>query len=457
VIDDSAKEKMIRLLGAGNFSDTREDRTCYAYDATRRRSLPDAVVFPETVECISGLLGVANEFGIPVVPRGAGSGFTGGSIPVEGGIVLVMNHFNRILGIDTDNLQATVESGIVTWELHQAVESVGLFYPPDPASMKHCTIGGNIAENAGGMRAVKYGVTKDYVMGLEVVLPTGEIIRTGSRCVKDVVGYNLTQLFVGSEGTLGIVTKAILKLLPLPDTQTTLTAAFLTMDAAAKTVSGIIRSRIIPTTIEFMDRHSIGAVEQHLRLGLPLHAGALLLIEVDGEKNQVENSIVRVKEACAANGAIEIKIASDKAERDQLWRARRAITVSLLRLRPRKVNEDIVVPRSKIPDIIDRIERIGKKHGLIIVNFGHAGDGNIHVNVLFRDDPEEEKRSEMAVDDIFRETISLGGLISGEHGIGITKKKYMSWCLEEPVLALMRSMKKMLDPNNILNPGKIFP
>lgn len=457
MIDDSAKEKMICVAGAGNFCDALEDRICYAYDATRRRSLPDAVVFPETVECISGLLKIANQFGIPVVPRGAGSGFTGGSIPVEGGVVLVMNHFNRILEIDTDNLQATVESGVVTSDLHQAVESAGLFYPPDPASMKHCTIGGNIAENAGGMRAVKYGVTKDYVMGLEVVLPTGEIIRTGSRCVKDVVGYNLTQLFVGSEGTLGIVTKAILKLLPLPDTQKTLTAAFPTMDAAAKTVSAIIRNRILPTTIEFLDRHSIGAVEQHLRLGLPPEAGALLLIEVDGEKSQVEGNIVKVEEVCSAHGAFEIKIAADKAERDRLWRARRAITVSLLRLRPKKVNEDIVVPRSKIPDIIERIDRIGKKYGLITVSFGHAGDGNIHVNVLFNDDSEEEARAELAVDDVFRETISLGGLISGEHGIGITKRKYMNWCLEEPVLDLMRNIKKTLDPNNILNPGKIFP
>jgi glycolate oxidase len=457
MIDTIAKDKIVTRIGPDQYLDRMEDRICYAYDATRKRRVPDAVAIPRTVSDISEILKIANEYKIPVLARGAGSGFTGGSIPIRGGIVIVMNHFNKILDIDTDNLQATVESGVVTWDLHQAVEALGLFYPPDPASMKHSTIGGNIAENAGGMRAVKYGVTKDYVLGLEVVLPTGEIINTGSKCVKDVVGYNLTQLLVGSEGTLGIITKAILKLLPFPDTKKTLTAAFPAMSAAANAVSGIIKNRIIPTTIEFLDRHSIGAVEQHLHLGLPTDAGALLLIEVDGEEKQIDGDMDRVKGVCQAHGAIEIHIASDKTEQDGLWRARRAITVSLLRLRPKKVNEDIVVPRSKIPEIIEKINRIGEKHGLIIVNFGHAGDGNIHVNVLFNDDPSERDRAGEAVDDIFRETISVGGLISGEHGIGITKRKYMDWCLDAPVLDLMKNIKRTFDPNNILNPGKVFP
>ncbi len=457
MVSRSIRNTLINIVGENNYLDSVEDRICYSYDATRKKSLPEAVIFPTTVSQVSEIMKLANRYKIPVVPRGAGSGMTGGAVPSEGGMVMVMNNFNRILEIDTDNLQAIVEPGVVTSSLHDTVEKAGLFYPPDPASMKHASIGGNIAENSGGMRAVKYGVTKDYVMGLEVVIPTGEIIHTGSKCVKDVVGYNLTQLFVGSEGTLGIVTKAILKLLPLPEAKKTLTATFSSMELAAKTVSGIIKKRIIPTTMEFLDKHSICAVEDFLHIGLPTNAGALLLIEVDGDADLIGKDIERIRAVCQSNQALEIKTAADEKELNELWKARRSVSPSLLKIRHVKINEDIVVPRSKIPDIIQKIEKIADKHHLVIVNFGHAGDGNVHVNVLSSNDNDELTRASHAVDDIFNAVIELDGRISGEHGIGITKRDYIELCIDKPTLSLMRQIKKLLDPNNILNPGKIFP
>jgi len=368
-----------------------------------------------------------------------------------------MNRFDRIIEIDTENLVAVVEPCVVTAELHKAVERLGLFYPPDPASMGHATIGGNIAENAGGMRAVKYGVTKEYVMGLEVVLPNGDIVHTGSKCVKDVVGYNLTPLFVGSEGTLGIVTRAILKLLPLPEAKMTLMATFPTLGDAARTVSAVIRNRIIPVTMEFLDRHAIGAVEAYLKMGLPTQAGALLLIEVDGEKDQLDRQIDRVKSVCEENNMMDVQIAREKAAQDELWKARRSVSASMVRLKPRRINEDISVPRSRIPEMIAQTEIISEKHGVLIVNFGHAGDGNIHVNLLFGDRPGDDERVRGAVKDVFEAAIGLGGRISGEHGIGLAKRDYIGWNLDAPTLGMMRRVKRMFDPNNILNPGKIFP
>ena len=457
MIKISLRKELIRLLGQEGISDAMEERICYAYDATRENRLPDAVVFPETVMQISGIMKLANREKIPVVPRGAGSGFSGGSLPVSGGLVMAMKNFDRIVEIDSDNLQAVVEPAVVTSHLQAEVEKIGLFYPPDPASMNFSTIGGNIAENSGGMRAVKYGVTKDYVMGLEVVLPDGEIIHSGSKCVKDVVGYNLTQLFVGSEGTLGIITKAILKLLPLPETRETLTAAFSSMQTAGKTVSDIIRNRIIPTTTEFMDKYAIRLVEDYLHLGLPLDAEALLLIETDGDAEQAEKNIRRVKAVCEANMAVEIRIARNEKERNDLWKARRSVSTSLGKLGAVKVNEDIVVPRSRVPDIIEKIEEIREKHNVLIVNFGHAGDGNIHVNMMSNRNEEDLERVHEAAGEIFRAAIDMGGRISGEHGIGITKRNYIGWNIEAPTLNLMKKIKKLFDPNNILNPGKMFP
>jgi glycolate oxidase len=455
-MDDQFSRSCREVVGEDNFSTAREERITYAYDATRKKSLPDVVVFPQSVSQIAGVMRLANEHRVPVVPRGAGSGMTGGSIPVEGGVALVLNGFNRILDVDTDNLVAVVEPGVVTHDLHKTVEAQGLFYPPDPASMTFSTIGGNIAENAGGMRAVKYGVTKDYVLGLEVVLPNGEIVHTGSKCIKDVVGYNLTQLFVGSEGTLGVITQAILKLLPLPEAKATMTAVFPSIVAAGRTVSEVVRRKIIPTTMEFLDKHTIWSVEQYLDFGLPKGAEAFMLIELDGDQDLIDKNIRRVKEVCEDNGALEVNIAADAAEQEELWRARRSVSASLSHHKPiKKINEDIVIPRASIPEMIQAIEEISRESGVLVANFGHAGDGNIHVNVLPQHEPLD--RAEWAVEAIFRKTVELGGRISGEHGIGTSKKDYMAINLEPSALDLMRSIKKAVDPNNILNPGKMLP
>jgi len=347
---------------------------------------------------------------------------------------------------------------VVTYHLQQEVEKIGLFYPPDPASLKASTLGGNVAECAGGPRAVKYGVTKDYVLGLEVVLPTGEIVTTGVQTVKGVVGYDLTKLLVGSEGTLGIITKIILRLLPLPKAKRTMLAIFPTIEAAATSVSQIISSRIIPTTLEFMDNATIRCVEDYLHMGLPVEAGALLIIEVDGVPEAIAQDVQEIQKICLANQALEMKVAKDDREADELWKARRSVSTAVVKINPAKINEDITVPRSRVPDILRQVGAIGKKHNLIIVNFGHAGDGNIHVNVLIdRRQPGEVERAHEAVKEIFEATLKLGGTLSGEHGIGITKAPYVSMELGDMGLEVMRRIKKAFDPNNILNPGKIFP
>ncbi len=458
MIDKSIIRGIKDIVGQENVVEDKETRICYSYDATNLKYLPDLIVYPFTREQISAILKLANEARFPVIPRGAGTGFTGGTLPVEGGVVLVLTKMNRILQIDTENLVAVVEPGVVTYHLQQEVEKIGLFYPPDPASLKSSTIGGNVAECAGGPRAVKYGVTKDYVLGLEVVLPTGEIITTGVQTVKSVVGYDLTKLLVGSEGTLGIITKIILRLLPLPKAKRTMLAIFPTIEAAATTVSQVISSRIIPTTLEFMDNATIRCVEDYLHMGLPVEAGALLIIEVDGVPEAVAQDVQEIQKICLANQALEMKVAKDEREADELWKARRSVSTAVVKINPTKVNEDITVPRSKVPNILRQVEAIAKKYNLIIVNFGHAGDGNIHVNVLIdKRRPGEEERARAAVKEIFAATLELGGTLSGEHGIGITKSPYISMELGDMGLEVMKRIKKAFDPNNIMNPGKIFP
>ncbi len=447
-----------QIVGPENVFDDQETRVCYSYDATNIKYLPDLVVFPKTPQQISEILKLANSARFPVIPRGAGTGFTGGTLPVAGGVVLVLTKMNKILKIDPDNLLAIVEPGVVTFDLQREVEKIGLFYPPDPASLKSSTIGGNVAEGAGGPRAVKYGTTKDYVLGLEVVLPTGEIIATGVQTVKSVVGYDLTKLLVGSEGTLGIITKIILRLIPLPKAKRTMLAIFPTIDSAANAVSQTISSKIVPTTLEFMDNACIRCVEDYLHMGLPVDAGALLIIEVDGAPEALAGEIDEIKKICELNQALEIKVANDQQEAEELWKARRAVSAAVVKLNPTKINEDITVPRSRVPDILRRVEAIAKKYNLIIVNFGHAGDGNIHVNVLIdRQKPGEEERAHEAVKEIFAATLELGGTISGEHGIGITKAPYIAMELGDMGLEIMKRIKQVFDPNNILNPGKIFP
>jgi glycolate oxidase len=458
MIEKGVQKKIQNIVGKGNLVEDREIRICYSYDATNLKYLPDLIVYTANREQISEILKLANDARFPVIPRGAGTGFTGGTLPVEGGVVLVLTKMNKILQIDPENLLAVVEPGVVTFDLQQQVEKIGLFYPPDPASLKTSTLGGNVAECAGGPRAVKYGVTKDYVLGLEVVLPTGQIISTGVQTVKSVVGYDLTKLLVGSEGTLGIVTKIILRLLPLPKAKRTLLAIFPTIEAAATSVSRIISSRIIPTTLEFMDSAAIRCVEDYLHMGLPVEAGALLIIEVDGVPEAIAQDIQEIQKICLANQALEAKVAKDDREAEELWKARRSVSPAVVKLNPTKINEDVTVPRSKVAEILRRVEAIAKKHNLIIVNFGHAGDGNIHVNVMIdKRRPGEEERAHAAVKEIFEATLDLGGTLSGEHGIGITKAPYISLELGDMGLEVMRRIKKAFDPNNIMNPGKIFP
>jgi len=450
-------KKLQEIAGRDNFSTEREELACYAYDATAQHFLPDAVIFPKNRMEVSAVLSLASEKNFFVIPRGAGSGMTGGSIPVKGGVVLVMTRMNKILEIDCDNLIATVEPGVVTGHFHEAVEKKGLFYPPDPASSDFSTLGGNLAECAGGPRAVKYGVTRDYVLGLEAVLPTGEIIKTGVKTAKGVVGYDLTRLLIGSEGTLGVITQMTLRLLPLPQSVRTMTAVFKSMEAAAETVSEIIRQVIIPRTIEFMDNASINCAESYLGIGLPREAGAMLLLEVDGEEHSVETDIEKLKALCLSQGASDVAIALSEAERENLWKARKSISPALYRLAPDKINEDIVVPKSKIPHMVRKIEELSNKTGLSLASFGHAGDGNIHVNIMLdKNQPDQVRKAKAALETLFDYTLELGGTISGEHGIGITKAAFITKEIGNVELGLMKSIKKVFDPKGILNPGKIF-
>lgn len=451
-------EKLKGIVGAENVATDPQDLLCYSYDATQQQYLPDAVVYPGSADEIGQVLKLANTERLPVFPRGAGSGFSGGSLSKGGGIVLVTTRLNRILRIDTENLLAEVEPGVVTEHFQQAVEALGLFYPPDPASLKFSTLGGNVAECAGGPRAVKYGVTKDYVLGLEVVLPTGDVIRTGGQTVKGVVGYDLTKLLCGSEGTLGVITKIVLKLLPLPEAKKTMLAVFDSIDGAAKAVSTIIGGKIIPTTLEFMDHATLTCVDRRFNLGLPAAARAVLIIEVDGDRDLIEKQAEKIRSLIAPLGLLEYKIARDNAEAEELWKVRRLVSPSLRDVNPDKFNEDIVVPRSRVPDVIRRIEEIQKRFAIPIVNFGHAGDGNIHVNIMIdKTIPGEEEKAHEAIREVFQAALDLGGTMSGEHGVGLSKAPFIPLELNPVQIATMQAIKRALDPNNILNPGKMFP
>lgn len=449
--------KIEAIVGQEHVTTAEEDLLCYAYDATNRSFRPDAVAFPGNTDEVSAIMKLADELRFFVVPRGAGTGMSGGALAVQGGLVMVMTRFNRILSIDTDNLVAEVEPGVLTGHFQELVEKKGLFYPPDPSSAPYSTLGGNVAECAGGPRAVKYGVTRDYVLGLEVVLPTGEVIRTGVRTAKGVVGYDLTRLIIGSEGTLGVITKIVLRLLPLPEVVRTLNAVFGRIQDAARAVSEIMRSGIVPRTVEHMDQSAIRCVEDYLNIGLPVDAGAMLLMEVDGSESAVDAATHALVAICENAGAYRIQVAGSEQEAKELWRARQAISPALFRLGPDKINEDIVVPRSRIPEMVQWIDELRKRTGLIMVTFGHAGDGNIHFNIMLdRRDREAVKKAEAAVEELFRQTIAMGGTLSGEHGVGITKAPYLAMEIGRTELALMKRIKTAFDPNGILNPGKIF-
>jgi glycolate oxidase len=375
----------------------------------------------------------------------------------QGGLVIVTNRLNRILEIDADNMTAVLEPGVITGDFQKAAAKYGLFYPPDPASLAFSTMGGNVAMCSGGPKAVKYGVTRDYLLGLEMVLPTGELIRTGTRTMKGVVGYDMTRLMAGSEGTLGIFTKIILRLIPAPESVRTMTAVFSNLDCAVEAVCGILRERIIPSTIELMDQPTIRAIEKHLRIGLPIEAEAFLLIEVDGPDALLDAQVARIEQICQKAGASRTEAAQSDEERDRLWLARRSISPALGQIRPGKINEDVTVPRTKIPELIRSIRSLAEKYDLPIVCFGHAGDGNIHTNIMLdRKNESERLRAGKAVEELFGIVLGLEGTISGEHGIGIAKSPFIELEVGESGLNAMRKIKQALDPLNIMNPGKMF-
>ena len=448
----------LRAIFGERLKTSLEDRICYSFDATGKEYLPDAVVFPLSAEEIRRTVLLANEHRFPVVPRGAGSGFSGGSLPVRGGVVLSTERMDRILSIDTENLVAVVEPGVVTGTLKEEARKKGLYYPPDPASLKFCTIGGNLAECAGGVCAVKYGVTRDYVLGLEAVLGTGELVRTGVYTIKGVVGYDLTRMLVGSEGTLGILTKATLKLIPLPESVATLLAFFRASEQGARAVAGMVEERITPCAMELMDRTAIDCVREIIDLPVPEGAGCALLIEVDGPEASVAQEADRVEEACRRFGAMEVSRAADVSGREKLWELRRSISPAIRKVNPVKINEDIVVPRSRLAEMFSFLSDLALRRNLKIVNFGHAGDGNIHVNIMISGkDEEERRRADGAVEEVFRKTVELGGTISGEHGVGISKAPFLEMEVGPLGVSVMKRLKSCFDPNGILNPGKIFP
>lgn len=459
MIDSAIIKALQKIVGKDRVSTDAADLICYSYDATQQKFLPGVVVHPRTADEISAIMKLANDKTVPVYPRGAGSGFTGGSLPTRGdGIVMTTEQMDRILEIDEENLVAVVEPGVITEKFQQEVEKVGLFYPPDPASLKFSTLGGNVAECAGGPRCVKYGVTKDYILGLEVVTPTGEKITTGGPTMKGVVGYDLTKLLCGSEGTLGVITKVVIKLLPKPAAKKTMLVMFDAIDGAAQAVSTIISHKIIPTTLEFMDGRTIDCVRQATDLEVPESANAVLIIEVDGGREFLDQQAEKIVAIIKPLGVVETRIAETPEESDALWQIRRSVSASLRKVNPDKFNEDICVPRSKVPEMIRRIDRISDESGVPIVNFGHAGDGNIHVNVMIdKKVPGEQEKADRAIEEVFKEALALGGTMSGEHGVGIAKAPYIPLEITEQTADFMRAIKKTLDPNNILNPDKIFP
>ncbi|TKJ30660.1 MAG: glycolate oxidase subunit GlcD [Chloroflexi bacterium B3_Chlor] len=458
MVKPESVEELKALVGEENVLTSPEELLCYSYDSTVLQHLPEIVVLPYTTQEVAATVKLADREKIPIVPRGAGTNLAGGTIPIQGGIVLSLTRMTQILEIDTINMVAVVQPGVVTGKLQAEVARKGLYYPPDPASLKVTTLGGNVAMNAGGPHALKYGVTSDYVMGLEVVLPNGQVIRTGGKAIKNVTGYNLTQLFVGSEGTLGVVTEIILRLIPQPQSSGSVLAAFSDLDDAATLVNRILKAGVTPAVIEIMDNMTIQTVDDYLGTGLPRDAAALLLIQVDGVRQAVEQELKTVAQLCNDNKATQVEVARTEDEEETVWEARRSISPSLTRVRPNKLGEDISVPREAIPDVVRRIEEISRQRDLPIVIFGHISDGNLHPNILFdQTDPEEIERVEAAAGDIFEAATAVGGTLSGEHGIGLLKQKYLRLDLPTETIEVMRTVKRALDPNNIMNPGKIFP
>ncbi len=434
------------------------DLVSYSFDASFGSFTPDIVVQAMSTTEVAAIMKLANQHNVAVYPRGQATGLSGGSLPVHGGIVLDLSQWNDQLDIDPIDMVATVSPGVITADINDAAMKEGLMYPPDPSSAHVSTIGGNLAENSGGPRGLKYGVTKDYVIGLEVVTPEGEVIRTGGRTIKNVTGFDLTKLIVGSEGTLGVITEATVRLHPKPLATKTMMTVFHNIVDAGKAVTLILTSGIVPSKLEIMDNASIVAVEEYEPLGLPTDAGALLLIELDGHPRAIEDEMERVKEACTKAHMADVQVAETAEEEQELWKARKLVSPAIVREKPTKISEDATVPRSKIPEMFERLMVIKEKYDVDLVVFGHAGDGNLHPNIIAdKRDHEEMRRVEQAVGEIFEAAVDLGGTLSGEHGIGTLKAPFMEMELGEVGLDLMKRIKTSWDPNNILNPGKIFP
>jgi len=458
MLNEAISKQLRDVVGEKYFRTDQEALVAHSYDGTPMlQALPDGVIYPETTEHVCEIMKIASASHIPIITRGSGSNLCGGTTPLQGGIVMVMHRMNKILEIDMENLTATVQPGVITGKFIAHVEGMGLFYPPDPSSMKISTIGGNIAECSGGLRGLKYGTTKDYVLGLTAVLPNGSVIHTGGKLTKDVAGYDLTKLLVGSEGTLAVITEAILKLIPQPKTKKTMIAMYKDIYGAARTVSSIIKGQIIPATLEILDNTTIRVVDDFAKIGLPLDMAAILIIEQDGEPEMVERDIDKIFTICKEEQADRIEIAATREEAEKLLTARRSAFTALARLRPTTILEDATVPRSKIADMILRTNAIAQKYNVNIATFGHAGDGNLHPTATTdARDHEEVHRVEEAFSEIFEAAIELGGTITGEHGVGIVKAPYLEWKVGTAAVDVMKGIKLAFDPLNILNPGKVF-
>ncbi|MBD5166040.1 glycolate oxidase subunit GlcD [Helicobacter sp.] len=446
------------IVGEGECFSDKAHLAAYCYDATKERKYPECVVFPHNEEEVSRVLKYCNEHLIPIIPRGAGSGFTGGALAVQGGVILALEkHMNQILEIDMENMVARVQPGVVNMQLQKAAEAVSLFYPPDPASEHYSTLGGNVSENAGGMRAAKYGITKDFVMALRAVLPNGDIIRAGKKTIKDVAGYNVAGILIASEGTLAVITEITLKLLSKPKYKQSAMGVFPSIQAAMNAVYKTMASGISPVAMEFLDNLSIRAVEEKFHKGLPKEAGAILITEVDGNlPEEITYQIDKIEEKFLENGASQFIKANNEQEAADLWFARKNASPSITIYGSKKLNEDITVPRSKLPQLLERIAEVSKKYDVVIPCFGHTGDGNVHTNVMVDGSKQEElERGHQAIEEIFKITVELGGTLSGEHGIGISKAPFMHLAFSQEEMDLFRSIKKAFDPNNILNPGKM--
>ncbi len=444
-------------LSPGQLSRDPEVLEAYGRDESGSGEFPsDLVVLAETTEDVSRVLRTCQQHGVPVTPVGARSGKSGGSLPLYGGVSLSLERMNQILSISGEDLTAVCQPGVVTGELMRAVEEKGLFYPPDPNSWEWCTLGGNVAENAGGPRALKYGVTRDYVLGLEWVLPEGEVIRVGRRTIKGVAGYDLTGLFVGSEGTLGIATEITLQLIPLPRAVKTALLLFRDVGHAARAVTAVLSAGILPRTLELLDDVAVRAVDGR-GFSFPPGTGSAVLAEVDGnDDDAVLSELVRLGEICEANGATETLLAEEGTQRERLWAARRVLSTALRALKPQKVSEDIAVPRSRMVEVIERLKQMGTEMGLTVATYGHAGDGNLHANILY-DGPHERAKVEEAVQRMLRITVEVGGTITGEHGVGHAKRDYLAIEQAPELIALQKRFKALLDPRGLMNPGKMFP